>query len=98
MRAGGNRGDDRLFAPPAGDAVEVAQALGRGGNAKRMVELSIEHWRNLDGSRQYLWSLWRDGKRIGVSRPTETQDGAEQQGMDWCLRSTGVQPDRVTRL
>lgn len=68
------------------------------GKRDRMVELIIEHWRNLDGSNQYLWSLWRDGKRVGVSRPTETQDGAEQQGMDWCLRSTGGGPDRVTRL
>ena len=63
-----------------------------------MVELIIEHWRNLDGSSQYLWSVWRDGKRIAMSRPSTAQQDAEQQGMDWCLRSTGAAPDRVTRL
>ena len=78
--------------------IDQASQQGARGKRDRMVELIIEHWRNLDGSNQYLWSLWRDGKRVGVSRPTETQDGAEQQGMAWCLRSTGVQPDRVTRL
>jgi len=63
-----------------------------------MVELIIEHWRNMDGSNQYLWSLWRDGKRIFVSRPTDTPEDAEQQGLAACQRSTGVCPDRVTRL
>jgi hypothetical protein len=64
----------------------------------KMLELMIEHWRNLDGSNQYLWSVWRDGKRVIMSRPTANAHDAEQQGLDWCVRSTGGQPDRVTRL
>ncbi len=63
-----------------------------------MTELIIEKWLNLDGSRQFLWSVWRDGKRIGMSRPQDKPEDAEQQGLDWCLRSTGGRPDRVTRL
>jgi hypothetical protein len=63
-----------------------------------MVELIIEKWLNLDGSSQFLWSVWRDGKRIGMSRPQEKSEDAERQGLDWCLRSTGSRPDRVTRL
>jgi hypothetical protein len=63
-----------------------------------MTELIIEQWKNLDGSCQYLWSVWRDGKRIGMSRPQAKAEEAEQEGMNWCLRSTGSRPDRVTRL
>jgi len=63
-----------------------------------MVELIIEHWRNLDGSSQYLWSVWRDGKRIAMSRPNATQHDAEQKGLDWCRQKTGGQPDRITKL
>jgi hypothetical protein len=63
-----------------------------------MIELIIEHWKNLDGSSQYLWSVWRDGKRLGVSRPTASPQDAEEQGLDWCQKSIGGQPDRVTRL
>lgn len=63
-----------------------------------MMELIIEHWRNLDGSDQFLWSAWRDGKRLRVSRPTAKADDAEQQGLDWVVRETGAKPDRVTRL
>jgi hypothetical protein len=70
----------------------------RKGERLDMIELIIEHWKNLDGSSQYLWSVWRDGKRLGVSRPTALSEEAEQQGLDWCRKSTGGQPDRVTRL
>ncbi|MND00791.1 hypothetical protein D3C83_195260 [compost metagenome] len=62
------------------------------------VELIIEQWRNLDGSCQFLWSVWRDGHRIQMSRPTESATDAETQGMNWCKRETGNAPDSVTRL
>lgn len=63
-----------------------------------MTELIIEKWLNLDGSNQFLWSVWRDGKRIGMSGPQDKSEDAERLGLDWCLRSTGGRPDRVTRL
>ena len=63
-----------------------------------MLELMIEHWHNLDGSDQYLWSVWRDGKRIVMSRPTASSADAEQQGLAWCQRSAGQPPDRLTKL
>ena len=62
------------------------------GTSARMMELIIEQWKNLDGSSQFLWSVWRDGKRIGMSRPQSKCEDAEQQGLDWCLKSTGGLP------
>jgi len=32
-----------------------------------MIEPVIERWRNLDGSRHFHWSIWREGKRVEMS-------------------------------
>ena len=63
-----------------------------------MVELIVEHWHNPDGSNHYLWSVWRDGKRVEMGQPHATQDLAEQEGGQWCWRVLKAPPDRVTRL
>jgi len=63
-----------------------------------MVELIVEHWHNPDGSDHYLWSVWRDGKRIEMSGPIANPDSAESQGKTWCERSLRQSPDRTTRL
>ena len=63
-----------------------------------MVELIIEHWRNPDGSSHFLWSVWRDGKRVEMGRPTPDAQAAEQAGGQWCWRVLKAPPDRVTRL
>ncbi len=66
--------------------------------AESTTELIIEHWRNLDGSSHFMWSLWQDGRRLEMGRPTGSADKAEQQGQTWCAKSLGRKPDRVTRL
>lgn len=63
-----------------------------------MVELIIEHWRNSDGSSHFLWSVWRDGKRVEMGRPAADALAAEQAGGQWCWRVLKAPPDRVTRL
>ena len=63
-----------------------------------MIELVIETWGNLDGSRHYLWSIWRDGNRVEISGRIGSADSAESQGRLWCERNLKQLPDRVTRL
>ena len=63
-----------------------------------MIELIIEKWGNLDGTASYLWSVWRDGKRIEMSGQIANADNAESQGRLWCERSLSQAPDRITRL
>ncbi len=63
-----------------------------------MVELIIEYWSNPDGSNHFLWSVWRDGKRVEMGRPMPDAQAAEQAGGQWCWRVLKAPPDRVTRL
>jgi hypothetical protein len=63
-----------------------------------MVELTIEHWKNADGSSHYLWSVWQDGKRIGMGGPIKTAADAEKQGRLWTRQNIDGLPDRVTHL
>jgi hypothetical protein len=63
-----------------------------------MVEIVIERWTNADGSTDHLWSLWRDGDRLQFGRKHKTSEEAEAEALEFCHRSLGVQPDRVTRL
>jgi hypothetical protein len=63
-----------------------------------MIELIIERWSNPDGSSHYLWSVWRDGKRVEMSRHIASAEGAEALGRSWCEQTIGRPPDRVTRL
>ncbi len=63
-----------------------------------MIELIIETWSNLDGSSHYLWSAWRDGKRLEMSGRIASAEAAESQGRLWCEKNLGRAPDRVTRL
>jgi hypothetical protein len=66
--------------------------------ADSQTELIVEHWRNLDGSSHFMWSLWQGGRRLEMGRPTASADQAEQQGVAWCQKSLGRPPDRLTRL
>jgi hypothetical protein len=63
-----------------------------------MIELIIESWSNLDGSTHYLWSAWRDGKRLEMSGRIASPEAAESLGRAWCETTIGQPPDRVTRL
>jgi hypothetical protein len=63
-----------------------------------MIELIIDSWSNLDGSSHYLWSVWRDGKRVEMSGRIASAESAESLGRAWCEKTVGRPPDRVTRL
>jgi hypothetical protein len=63
-----------------------------------LVELMIEQWSQPDGSIQYLWSVWQQGKRIGLGEGAPTVDAAEKAGRQWCVETTARPPDRITRL
>jgi hypothetical protein len=67
-------------------------------NGGHMVELMIEHWSNLDGSSHYLWSIWRDGKRLEMSGRIASAEKAEAEGRAWCEKALARSPDRITRL
>jgi hypothetical protein len=63
-----------------------------------MVELIIERWSSFDGSVDYRWSVWHDGKRVQMGGPHTTADASEADALGFCNKALRVQPDRVTRL
>lgn len=63
-----------------------------------MIELIVERWTSPGGGESFMWSVWRDGKRVGMGRPQGAADLAETEGGQWCWRELKHPPDRVTRL
>lgn len=63
-----------------------------------MIELIIERWRNLDGSEDFLWSVWREGKRVEMSGRLASAATAESEGRVWCEKTLARAPDRITQL
>lgn len=63
-----------------------------------MLELMIEEWKTPDGSASYLWSLWNEGRRVGMGRGASSAAAAEAEGEAACRRAAGRAPDRITRL
>lgn len=63
-----------------------------------MIELMIDQWNHPDGSIRYLWSVWQDGKRIGLGESAPTPEDSEIAGRLWCQKNLAQAPDRVTRL
>ena len=63
-----------------------------------MLDIMIEQWNNLDGSTDYLWSVWRDGRRVHMGGTHTTADAAETEARAYCRGQLGAEPDGVTRL
>lgn len=63
-----------------------------------MVEVIIEQWRNRDGSVDYHWSAWEAGSRIHMGGAHGSGEEAEMEARDFCRRSLGAEPDRMTHL
>jgi hypothetical protein len=63
-----------------------------------MLEVMIEQWMNLDGSTDYLWSVWRDGTRIHMGGALENAEDAEIDAKAYCVARLGGDPDSVVRL
>lgn len=65
---------------------------------RNMLDVMIEEWRNLDGSADYLWSVWRDGRRLHMGGMHPTPEEAEREARGFCAGRLGAAPDSVTRL
>jgi hypothetical protein len=63
-----------------------------------MIEIIIERWSQRDGRTDYLWSIWRDGKRTAMGEPHKSAEAAEAEAREACRRSLQEAPDRITRL
>ena len=63
-----------------------------------MLELIVERWTGFDGSVDYRWSLWQDGKRLQMGGPHASADASEREATEYCHKSFKRTPDRVERL
>jgi hypothetical protein len=64
-----------------------------------MIELVIERWDNFDGSVDFRWSLWRDGRRLHMNAEAySSAEACEADARLFCRRGFGRDPDKVTRL
>ncbi len=63
-----------------------------------MIEVMIEQWKNLDGSVDYLWSVWRDGTRIHMGGRLDSADDAETDAKAYCVARLGSPPESIVRL
>ncbi len=63
-----------------------------------MIEIVIDCWKAFDGSREYIWSVWHDGRRVRQGSACTTPDEAEGDSIAFCRGQLGAEPDRVTRL
>lgn len=64
-----------------------------------MLKLIIERWSRRDGGTDHLWSLWQDGKRVGMApKAVASAEDAEREAQAVCLKQLGKAPDRVEKL
>jgi hypothetical protein len=63
-----------------------------------MLELMIECWKDPASGESYRWSLWFDGKRVGMGGPHKTVEESERDALAVCQRQLGRKPNRMTRL
>lgn len=63
-----------------------------------MVDVMIERWSAPGGKTDFLWSVWRDGKRVHMGGTCPSADDAETDARLYCRQRLGQEPDAVTRL
>ena len=63
-----------------------------------MLDVMIECWNNTDGSSDYLWSVWQDGRRLEMGGHFDGKEEAEAAARAYCQATFGRQPDRVRQL
>ena len=64
-----------------------------------MIELFIERWTGSQGGTEYRRSVWNDGLGVQMGPHTYSDsDECEAEGLDFCVRSLGHQPVKVTKL
>ncbi len=62
-----------------------------------MVEIIVERWSHRDRHVDFLWSVWKDGRRVEMGGPLADAAAAEEGARKYC-REAGLEVDRVTRL
>ena len=62
------------------------------------LEVMIEKWSQRDGSDDYLWSLWQDGKRVTMGGHFDSADAAETAARLFCRQNLGAEPAKITRI
>ena len=63
-----------------------------------MVSVIVERWSNADGSTDFLWSLWQDGRRIHMGVKHDSAEAAEQEARLYCQQALAVEPESVRIL
>ncbi len=63
-----------------------------------MIELIVERWSGFDGSVDYHWSVWQDGKRVQMGGPHADAEASEADALSFCDKTLRARPDRTTRL
>ena len=58
----------------------------------------IEQWSSRDGTTDYIWSLWQNGKRVQIGNRHKTPEAAESEARHFCRQAMRQEPDRVTHL
>lgn len=62
-----------------------------------MIEVIIERWSGPRGT-SFLWSVWRDGRRLAMGEPHADFHASEAEARKWCGDNLDRPPDRITRL
>ena len=85
--------------PSGGIGAILAQFVGQATDRDRpMLEIIVERWTNRDGSEEFLWSVWADGRRIDMGGPLKDAGAAARAGQRFCRMKLGSAADRITRL
>ena len=69
-----------------------------GGQVPERLQAIVERWNNADGSVDYLWSVWQDGRRIQMGGRCASAEAAEGEARAFCVNSLGREPQEVRRL
>jgi len=62
------------------------------------LEIVIETWRGLDGTVDYRWSVWSEGRRLQMGGAFPDPQLCEENAQAYCEGALGRRADRVTRL
>ena len=63
-----------------------------------MIEVMIERWSQRDGSTDWLWSIWQDGKRRHIGGAKADAGSAEMEARSTCQQTFGKTPDDINVL
>ena len=64
-----------------------------------MIEIVIDTSTNAEGEATFSWSVWDGDQQIEIDRTTHfSASDCEAHAADFCWRTLGYKPDKVTRL